>query len=165
MTDFKQHVRAGLLAVTAAALLAGCRAAPERDMARRLPSPAQDYLLITSYFMAEGALVSRLQDGGLSGQQVYDMAISLKYGKRMLVAALEKPSPAARRRGRQAVEIMLACTSQPDPATLGGRTPARCLPGAPLFPSAAGHAAGIPDADRPNANGQAQPQPAGPARK
>ena len=160
MTDFKQYLRAGLLAATVAGVLAGCRAAPDRDMAHRLPPSAQDYLLITSYFMAEGGLVSRLQDGGLSGQQVYDMAISLKYGKRMLLAALEKPSRTARRKGMQAVELMLACTSQPDPSTLGGRTPTRCLPDAPVFPGRAGMGTHAPDA-----NGQVPPQPAAPARR
>ncbi|MCE2566069.1 hypothetical protein [Komagataeibacter sp. FNDCF1] len=160
MTDFKRYVRTGLLAVAATGLLAGCHsAAPERDMAH-LPPSARDYLLVTSYFMAEGGLVSRLQDGGLSGQQVYDMAISLKYGKRMLLAALSKPSGAARRRGQQAVELMVACTNQPDPSTLGGRTPARCLPGAPLLTTVA-----PPDSHGPDAKGQVPPQPAAPARR
>ncbi|ATU73369.1 hypothetical protein [Komagataeibacter rhaeticus] len=165
MTDFKRHIRAGLLALLAGGLLSGCHATPGRDMAH-LPPSAQDYLLVTSYFMAEGGLVSRLQDGGLSGQQVYDMATSLKYGKHMLLEALSHPSHAARRRGQQAIEIMLACTNQVDPSTLGGGTPARCLPGVPLFGSGgSAPGASASGASAPNANGQVPPQPDGPAHR
>ena len=160
MTDFKRHIRAGLLAVMAGGLLSGCHVTPGRDMAH-LPPSAQDYLLVTSYFMAEGGLVSRLQDGGLSGQQVYDMATSLKYGKHMLLEALSHPSHATRRKGMQAIEVMLACTNQVDPSTLRGATPARCLPAAPLF----GSGANAPGATAPNANGQVPPQPDGPAHR
>jgi len=148
MIDITRHVRRGLLALSVAAGLAGCHSAPRQDMSH-LSAPAQDYLLITSYFMAEGGMVSRLQDGGLSGQQVYDMATALKYGKSMLLAALTKPSGRARRDGQRAVELMVACTNQPDPSTFPGGAPARCLP------------AGFVGADAKK--GQAQPQSAMPA--
>ncbi|GBQ55319.1 hypothetical protein [Komagataeibacter swingsii] len=137
MIDITRYVRGRLLALSAVMLLAGCHATSRADMSR-LSAPAQDYLLITSYFMAEGGMVSRLQDGGLSGQQVYDMATSLKYGKSMILAALTKPSRKARRNGRLAVELMVACTNQPDPSTLGGRTPPSCLPNGPASPDAKG---------------------------
>lgn len=127
MTDFVRYVRRSLLACAAAGLLAGCQAAPRQELSS-LPPPAQDYLLISSYFMAEGGLVSRLQDGGLSGQQVYDMAISLKYGKRMLMTALLKPSRRARHNVEMAVALMVACSNQPDPSTLNGAVLSRCIP-------------------------------------
>lgn len=149
MIDMTRYMRTRLLPLAAVALLAGCHASSRADMSRLSP-PAQDYLLITSYFMAEGGMVSRLQDGGLSGQQVYDMATSLKYGKSMILAALTRPSRRARRNGRQAVELMVACTNQPDPSTLGGRTPPSCLPSGPASP---------------DAKGRTQPQPAAPAHK
>ncbi len=149
MIDMTRYMRGRLLALSAVALLAGCHSSGRADMSR-LSAPAQDYLLITSYFMAEGGMVSRLQDGGLSGQQVYDMATSLKYGKSMILAALTKPSRKARRNGQQAVELIVACTNQPDPSTLGGRTPRSCLPNGPASP---------------DAKGQVPPQPATPAHK
>ncbi|WNM08932.1 hypothetical protein RI056_02185 [Komagataeibacter nataicola] len=134
MIDIRRHVRSGMLLVAAASLLAGCHGPQRLDMAR-LPGPAQDYLLVSTYFMAEGGLVSRLQDGGLSGQQVYDMATSLKYGKHTIMTMLQKPSGRARRDGRQAVALMVACTNQTDPSTLHGMAPPRCIPGAPPCPS------------------------------
>ncbi|AZV39784.1 hypothetical protein CFR75_05315 [Komagataeibacter xylinus] len=148
MIDIRRHVRSGMLLVAAASLLAGCHGPQRPDMAR-LPGPAQDYLLVSTYFMAEGSLVSRLQDGGLSGQQVYDMATSLKYGKHTIMTVLQKPSRRARREGQQAVALMVACANQPDPSTLNGVAPPRCLPGAPLMPV--------------NAKGQVQPPSVKPA--
>ncbi|MDT8871132.1 hypothetical protein RAA17_08705 [Komagataeibacter rhaeticus] len=59
---------------------------------------------------------------------MYDMATSLKYGKHMLLEALSHPSHAARRRGQQAIEIMLACTNQVDPSTLGAARPRAAFP-------------------------------------
>lgn len=134
MTDFTRFVPRSLLVLAATGFLAACHG-ETRPTLSSLPPAAQDYLLISSYFMAEGGLVSRLQDGGLSGQQVYDMALSLKYGKRMLMASLVKPSHKARHNVELAVALMVACTDQPDPALLGGRAPQRCIPEGPVAPA------------------------------
>ncbi|GAB6968083.1 hypothetical protein JCM25156A_21200 [Komagataeibacter kakiaceti JCM 25156] len=138
MINFTRYVSRGLLVLATTGFLAACHgeATTTRQAIASLPPAAQDYLLISSYFMAEGGLVSRLQDGGLSGQQVYDMALSLKYGKRMLMAALVKPSHRARHNVELAVALMVACTDQPDPTTLGGRALQRCIPEGPVAPTA-----------------------------
>ncbi|PYD48684.1 hypothetical protein [Novacetimonas pomaceti] len=84
-----------------------------RDV-NHLPRDVQNYLLVTTYAMAEGGLLSRIQDGALSRDQVLDMSISLKYGRLMVLNNLMHPSHRRRERARQAVELIIACTAQPD---------------------------------------------------
>ncbi|POF64051.1 hypothetical protein CFR73_00815 [Novacetimonas maltaceti] len=117
-----------VVAMAGCCTLAACHG-QVRDV-NHLPPDVQSYLLVTTYAMAEGGLLSRVQDGALSREQVQDMSISLKYGKLMILNNLMHPSRRRRERARQAVELIIACTDQPDTLSKDAPPAPRCIPDA-----------------------------------
>ncbi|WP_133258656.1 hypothetical protein [Novacetimonas cocois] len=114
MKSIFRQLRISVIAAAGCCILAGCHGQQQVRDVGHLPRDVQNYLLVTTYAMAEGGLLSRVQDGALSRDQVLDMSISLKYGRLMVLNNLMHPSHRRRERARQAVELIIACTAQPD---------------------------------------------------